>query len=97
MTDNIFQAAYDQLRAINTKDRSRVMAEERDMIETRKATLSLDIANTRADIKSLIAVRDEMNRAILTKETLLSESLATFESLTKVAADLDVQIKRMEA
>jgi hypothetical protein len=97
VTDNIFQAAYDQLRAINTKDRSRVMADERDMIETRKATLSLDIANTRADIKSLIAVRDEMNRAILTKETLLSESLATFESLTKVAADLDVQIKRMEA
>lgn len=96
MTDNIFQAAYDQLRAINTKDRSRVMAEERDMIETRKATLSLDIVNTRADIKSLIAVRDEMNRAIGTKETLLSESLATFESLTKVAADLDVQIKRME-
>jgi hypothetical protein len=36
-------------------------------------------------------------RAIGTKETLLSESLATFESLTKVAADLDVQIKRMEA
>jgi hypothetical protein len=97
VTDNIFQAAYDQLRAINTKDRSRVMADERDMIETRKATLSLDIANTRADIKSLIAVRDEMNRAIGTKETLLSESLATFESLTKVAADLDVQIKRMEA
>jgi hypothetical protein len=96
VTDNIFQAAYDQLRAINTKDRSRVMADERDMIETRKATLSLDIANTRADIKSLIAVRDEMNRAIGTKETLLSESLATFESLTKVAADLDVQIKRME-
>lgn len=96
MTDNIFQAAYDQLRAINTKDRSRVMAEERDMIETRKATLSLDIGNTRADIKGLRAMMDELGRAIATKETLLSESLATFESLTKVAADLDVQIKRME-
>lgn len=95
MTESAFQAAYEQLRTINTRDRTRIMAEERDTIETRKITIEIAIGNARADIGGLEALRAELDRAITTKQTLLAESLATFESLVKVIADLDVQITRL--
>jgi hypothetical protein len=94
-TQSPFQAAYDQLRTINTKDRARIMADERDLMETRKTTMALAIGNARSDIKGLEALRDELNRAIDTKTTLLNESLATFASLSSVVSDLDVQIIKL--
>lgn len=93
----VLQQAYRQLREINTKDRRKVMVEERDQAEIRKSSLSIDMSNIRADIEGLEALAAELRRAIETKHRLFEETLATYESVTKTAADLDVQIKRLEA
>ena len=95
MTDNVFQSAYDQLRQINTRDRRRIMQEELDSAESRKVALSIEMGNQRSDLVNLRALRDELDRAVVVKETLLNETLATYESVNQVAANLDMQIKRM--
>ena len=96
MSEGVFQTAYEQLKTINTKDRRRVMLEERDLAETRKTSMVLDIGNQRDTLRGLEGLRDELERAIATKRSLLTESIATFESLVKVTADLDVQITKLE-
>lgn len=94
---SILQQAYRQLRDINTKDRRKVMVEERDQAEIRKAALSLDMSNLRADIEGLEALATELENAVTTKRRLFDETLSTYESVTQNAATLDVQIKRLEA
>lgn len=91
------RAAYEQIKNINTAPRRTIMQDERDVLETRRASLSIDIVNLNSEISSLEVLRDELNRAIDVKRDIRTETVATYESATTTLADLEIQIKRMES